>query len=47
MFEWKGQKYNMLVAEQNMYCGTPLDISDAQVQEDGFIDNLLAQGYLG
>ena len=46
MFEWKGQKYNMLVAEQNMYCGTPLDISDAQVQEDGFIDNLLAQGYL-
>ena len=45
-FEWKGQKYNMLVAEQNMYCGTPLDISDAQVQEDGFIDNLLAQGYL-
>ena len=46
MFEWKGQKYNMLVAEQNMYCGTPLDISDAQVQEEGFIDNLLAQGYL-
>ena len=46
MFEWKGQKYNMLVAEQNMYCGTPLEISDAQVQEDGFIDNLLAQGYL-
>ena len=46
MFEWKGQKYNMLVAEQNMYCGTPLDISDAQVQEDGFIDNLLSQGYL-
>ena len=45
-FEWKGQKYHMLVAEQNMYCGTPLDISDAQVQEDGFIDNLLAQGYL-
>ena len=45
-FEWKGQKYNMLVAEQNMYCGTPLDISDAQVQEEGFIDNLLAQGYL-
>ena len=46
MFEWKGQKYHMLVAEQNMYCGTPLEISDAQVQEDGFIDNLLAQGYL-
>ena len=46
MFEWKGQKYNMLIAEQNMYCGTPLEISDAQVQEDGFIDNLLAQGYL-
>ena len=45
-FEWKGQKYHMLVAEQNMYCGTPLEISDAQVQEDGFIDNLLAQGYL-
>ena len=45
-FEWKGQKYHMLVSEQNMYCGTPLDISDAQVQEDGFIDNLLAQGYL-
>ena len=45
-FEWKGQKYHMLVAEQNMYCGTPLDISDAQVQEDGFIDNLLSQGYL-
>ena len=45
-FEWKGQKYHMLVAEQNMYCGTPLDISDAQVQEAGFIDNLLAQGYL-
>ena len=45
-FEWKGKKYNMLVAEQNMYCGTPLDISDAQVQEDGFIDNLLTQGYL-
>ena len=46
MFEWKGQKYHMLIAEQNMYCGTPLEISDAQVQEDGFIDNLLAQGYL-
>lgn len=46
MFEWKGQKYHMLVAEQNMYCGTPLEISDAQVQEDGFIDNLLSQGYL-
>ena len=46
MFEWKGKKYNMLVAEQNMYCGTPLEISDAQVQEDGFIDNLLSQGYL-
>ena len=45
-FEWKGKKYNMLVAEQNMYCGTPLEISDAQVQEDGFIDNLLSQGYL-
>ena len=45
-FEWKGQKYHMLVAEQNMYCGTPLEISDAQVQEDGFIDNLLSQGYL-
>ena len=45
-FEWKGQKYHMLVAEQNMYCGTPLDISDAQVQENGFIDNLLSQGYL-
>ena len=46
MFEWKGQKYHMLVAEQNMYCGTPLEITDAQVQEDGFVDNLLAQGYL-
>ncbi len=45
-FEWKGQKYHMLVAEQNMYCGTPLEISDAQVQENGFIDNLLSQGYL-
>ena len=45
-FEWKGKKYNMLVAEQNMYCGTPLEISDAQVQENGFIDNLLSQGYL-
>ena len=45
-FEWGGQKYHMLVAEQNMYCGTPLEITDAQVQEDGFVDNLLAQGYL-
>ena len=45
-FEWNGKKYHMLVAEQNMYCGTPLDITDAQVQEAGFIDNLLAEGYL-
>ena len=45
-FEHKGEKYHMLVAEQNMYCGTPLDITDDQARDEAFIDNLLAQGYL-
>jgi hypothetical protein len=29
-----------------MYCGTPLECNDADLQQPGFIDNLLAQGYL-
>jgi hypothetical protein len=45
-FEHNGKKYHMLVAEQNMYCGTPLECNDADLQQPGFIDNLLAQGYL-
>ena len=45
-YEYNGKKYHMLVAEQNMYCGTPLECSDTDLQQEGYIDNLLAQGYL-
>jgi hypothetical protein len=45
-YEYNGQQYPLLNSDQNMYCGTPLECNDADLQQDGFIDNLLAQGYL-
>jgi len=45
-FEWNGKKYHVLSANQNMYCGTPLECNDTDLQTAGFVDNLLSQGYL-
>ena len=51
-FTWKGKEYPVLAANQNMYCGIPYkkadgsDINDTDLQQEGFIDNLLANGYL-
>ncbi|MCR4957744.1 MAG: hypothetical protein K6B13_03950, partial [Prevotella sp.] len=45
-YEYNGQQYPLLNSDQNMYCGTPLECNDADLQQPGFIDNLLAQGYL-
>ena len=39
-------KYHVLSANQNMYCGTPLECNDTDLQTAGFVDNLLSQGYL-
>ncbi len=46
VFEWNGNQYPVLSSNQNMYCGTPLDCDDTDLQKDGYVDNLLAQGYL-
>ena len=51
-FTWKGKDYPVLSSNQNMYCGIPYkkadgsDINDTDLQQEGFIDNLLAEGYL-
>ena len=45
-FTWKGKEYPVIAANQNMYCGIPLNCDDTDLQQEGFIDNLLAQGYL-
>ena len=45
-FEWNGKKYHVLSSNQNMYCGTPLECNDTDLQRAGFVDNLLSQGYL-
>ena len=46
VFEWGGKQYPVLSSNQNMYCGTPLNCDDADLQREGFVDNLLAEGYL-
>ena len=51
-YSYKGKEYPVLVANQNMYCGIfykkadGSDLNDTDLQQEGFIDNLLAEGYL-
>ena len=51
-FTWKGKDYPVLSSNQNMYCGVfykkadGSDVNDTDLQQEGFIDNLLANGYL-
>lgn len=51
-YTYKGKEYPVLVANQNMYCGIfykkadGSDLNDTDLQQEGFIDNLLAEGYL-
>ena len=51
-YSYKGKEYPVLLANQNMYCGIfykkadGSDLNDTDLQQEGFIDNLLAEGYL-